>query len=148
MNNIVHINLEDKNKTNPASGNSSTDVDRLLIDVVASANDIHHSLKPGMPGYVYQLKLYNDLLKKGFQLQTEMSALNIAVTDEADRELIIVNEVLVIECIAGTDINDHCHKKIMLDLENNGYEKGLLINFSDPVQYNVIKSKHHASMVH
>jgi len=148
MNNIVHISLEDRNKTNPASGNFPTGVDRLIIDVVASANDIHHALKPGLPRCVYQLKLYNDLLKKGFQSQTEMSALNIAVTQEADRELIIVNEVLVIECIVETDINDRCHKKIMFDLENNGYEKGLLINFSDPVQCDVIKRKSHAPMFH
>jgi len=148
MNNIVHINFDKKNKTPSDWHCSANDIDKLIFDIIASAKSIHSLLKPGLPKCVYQLKLYNDLLKKGFQLQTEMSVLNLAVKQETARELIIINESLIIECLIEDKINDHHHKRIMFDLENNGYAKGLLINFSDEMQNNMVSIANNHSVFH
>jgi len=148
MNNIVHINFDNKNKTLSDWPCSSTDIDKLIFDIIDSAKNIHHLLKPGLPKCVYQLKLYNDLLKKGFQLQIEMSVLNLAVKQETARELIIINESLIIECLIEDKINDHHHRRIMFDLENNGYVKGLLINFSDEMQSNMVSTINNHSVFH
>jgi len=148
MNNIVHINFNDKNKASSTSCYSSTDSNKLVSYVIESAKNIHMTLKPGLPKCVYQLKLYNDLLKKGFQLQTEMSALNQAVKQETARELIIVDDSLIIECIVEHQINSHHHKRIMFDLENNGYEAGLLINFSDEMMNEVVTASNQNSVFH
>lgn len=145
MNNILHTNSD---KKNAAWCYSSADNYGLIFDVINSAKNIHAILKPGLPKCVYQLKLYNDLLKKGFQLQTEMSALNLAVKQETSRELLIVNESLIIECIVENKIHAHYHKKIMFDLENNGYTKGLLINFSDEMQSDMVTTGKHCSVFH
>ena len=145
MNNILHINSD---KKNAAWCYSSADNYELIFDVINSAKNIHAILKPGLPKCVYQLKLYNDLLKKGFQLQTEMSALNLAVKQESSRELLIVNESLIIECIVESKIHAHYHKKIMFDLENNGYTKGLLINFSDEMKSDMVTTEKHCSVFH
>ncbi len=148
MNNIVHVNFDDKNKTRSTSYFSSTDSEKLMSYVIESAKNIHMMLKPGLPKCVYQLKLYNDLLKKGFQLQTEMSALNLAVKQETARELIIVDESLIIECVVENQISRHQHKRIMFDLENNGYETGLLINFSDEIESEMVTVLNHGSVFH
>ncbi len=145
MNNILHINSD---KKNAVWRYSSADNYELIFDVINAAKNIHAILKPGLPKCVYQLKLYNDLLKKGFQLQTEMSALNLAVKQESRRELLIVNESLIIECIVENKIHAHYHKKIMFDLENNGYTKGLLINFSDEMQSDIVTTGKHCSVFH
>ena len=148
MNNIVSIDFDDKNKTNSTNCYSLTSGDKLLHQVIKSAKNIHMMLKPGLPKCVYQLKLYNDLLKKGLRLQTEMSALNLAVRQETARELIIVDETLVIECIIENRINSHHHKRIMFDLENNGYETGMLINFSDDMESEVVSVLNNGSVFH
>ncbi len=145
MNNILHINSD---KKNAVWRYSSADNYELIFDVINAAKNIHAILKPGLPKCVYQLKLYNDLLKKGFQLQTEMSALNLAVKQESSRELLIVNESLIIECIVENKIHARYHKKIMFDLENNGYTKGLLINFSDEMQSDIVTTGKHCSVFH
>jgi len=148
MNNIVHINFDNKNKTPSDWHCSSTDIDKLIFDIIASAKSIHHVLKSGLPKCVYQLKLYNDLLKKGFQLQTEMSVLNLAIKQEIARELIVINNALIIECLTEDEINHHHHKRIMFDLENNGYAKGLLINFSDEMQSRTLSTEKNHSVFH
>jgi len=149
MNNIVSINTKNnKNRTGSGSCYSSTDIENLIFEVTQSAANIHRALKAGLPKCVYQLKLYNDLLKKGFRLQTKMSVLNLAVKQEAERELIIVNDSLVIECIAENAIDERCRKKVMFDLENNGYARGLLINFSDEIQSHIIATVKHNSAIH
>lgn len=145
MNNILTKNPDKKNL---ACCYSSENNNELIFNVIDSAKIIHMALKSGLPKCVYQLKLYNDLLKKGFRLQTEMSALNLAVKQEAARELLIVNESLIIECIIENKIHDHYHKRIMFDLENNAYAKGLLINFSDELQSSVVTTISHCSVFH
>ncbi len=82
MNNTVYINSDDSNtdKTNSLCCHASTYTGKLISEVINIASHIHLMLKPGLPKCVYRLKLYNVLLKKDFQRQTEMSVLNHTVT--------------------------------------------------------------------
>jgi len=144
----MYINFDDKNKTASSWTYTPADLERLTFDVIESARNIFLTLKPGLPRCVYQLKLYNDLLKKGFQLQTEMSALNLAVSREPERELIIVNEALVIECIVEDEANHQYRKRVMFDLENNGYTNALLLNFTDDMHSEMITISNHHSVFH
>ncbi len=148
MNNVVHVDFKKNNLTGSMCRYSSTDIDKLASAVMASIKNIYKTLKPGLPKCVYQLKLYNDLLKKGFKLQMEMSMLNRAVKYEVTRELIIVDEILVIECVVDNEIIDHHQKRVMFDLENNSYAKGLLINFSDEIQKDMITVIDRSSVFH
>jgi len=149
MNNIVSINTKNNNdRTGTGCRYSTTDIENLIFEVTESARNIHRTLKAGLPKCIYQLKLYNDLSKKGFQLQTEMSVLNLAVRQEAERELIIVNGLLVIECIVENRIDGQYRKRVMFDLENNGYARGLLINFSDELQSHMIATLNHNPAIH
>jgi len=144
----MYTNIDDENITASSWTYTSADIEKLTFDVIESARNIYQSLKPGLPKCVYQLKLYNDLLKKGFHLQTEISALNIAVNGELDRELIIVNETLVIECIVEDITSGHHRKRVMFDLENNGYKNGLLINFTDDMRSEMLTASNHYSVFH
>jgi GxxExxY protein len=144
----MYINFDDKNKTATSWSYTSADIEKLTFDVIESARNIFQTLKPGLPRCVYQLKLYNDLLKKGFHLQTETSALSLAVSREFERELIIVNGTLVIECtIENETLNDH-RKRVMFDLENNGYTNALLLNFAGDMHCEMITVSNHHSVFH
>jgi len=80
---------------------------------------------------VYQLKVHNDLLKKGYQLQEEKSISHHCAEKEAVRSLVVINKRLVIEYIA-TDCVTDCHRKrVRIDLQNKDYVEGLLINVSE-----------------
>lgn len=147
MNNIVYINFDDNDKQ-ISNWCDCSSIDDLVSEVNNVARSIHQTLKSGLPICIYQLTLYNELLKKGLQLQTEMSALNLAVKQEAERELIIVNGSLIIECVVKHKINSHYHKRVMFDLENNGYSSGLLISFSDELHSEMITTVNHSSIVH
>lgn len=147
MNNTMHINFDD-DKKNSTWAYRSTDIDKLIIEVMQAGKEIHLALKQGLPKCVYQLALYNDLLKKGFHLQTEMSVLSLALKKEAARELIIVNDILVIECVVESKIHSHHHKRIMFDLENKAYIKSLLINFSSEMQSYMLINKNYNAVIH
>ncbi len=142
MNNIVHINCDENNGVQTGHCHSShydtEDIDKLTYVVISSAKSIYSKMGPGLPKCIYQLNLYNDLLKKGLQLQTEVSMLNHCVKNETDRELIIVNEKILIECVVEDDINYHFQKRLMFDLENTSHTKGLLINFHETKQDDMI----------
>lgn len=136
MNDTAHGNLADQNSKRlySAMNNSLIDVDELTNDVVSAVTCINSELKQGVPKSVYQLKLLNSLIKNGFRLETEASMLNHCVKSEPDRELIIVNGLLVIECIMDDNVSRYSHKRIMFDLQNNGHAIGLLINFNKNMQ--------------
>jgi len=138
MNYISHENVYIKGKTSSKQCCLTADIDRLIFDVLDTARSIHHSLKSGLPKCIYQLKLTNKLIKNGFQLHTEKSVLKLAVTQESDRELIIVNDSLIIECVSENAMNDRCQKRLVFDLENNGYANGLLINFNHLMQTRLV----------
>jgi len=117
---------------------SYIDISRLSNCVVAAAKNVYQELVPGLPKSVYQLKLFNCLTRQGFQLNTELSMLSQCADNELCRDIIIVNGVLVIECIVDDVVLRHYQRRIMFDLQNNDYAVGLLINFSESMQDNAI----------
>ncbi len=78
MNNVLYINSDDSNtdKTNSIWCISSTYIGKLISEAINTASNIHLMFEPDLPKCVYRLKLYNVLLKKDFQRQTEMSVIN------------------------------------------------------------------------
>lgn len=136
MNDIVHSNWSDQNNNQSNSGwnYSSTNIVELSESVVEAAKYIYSTLMPGLPKCVYQLKLFNFLVKKGFQLEMESSMLNHCAECEPNRELIIVNNSIVIECIFDNDVTDHHQKRIIFDLQNRNNSLGLLLNFGSDLQ--------------
>jgi len=140
MNDIAQENWADQKikQLYSALNNSLIDINELSNDVIAAVASVRLALKPGFPKSVYQLMLFNNLIKKGCQLETEISMLNHCVKNEPDRELIIVNGMLVIECILDDKLINHYQKRIMFDLQNNGLAMGLLINFNADMQKNRI----------
>ena len=104
------------------------DIDELIVCIAAAAQDSHNGMGPGLPSCVYQLKLFNDLAKKGLRLKVVASMLNQCAKNEPGRSLIIVNEVLVIEYISAERVSNCNKKRIKFDLQNHNYARGLLIN--------------------
>lgn len=133
-NDMTNYTKQDDKPLNDVWHYSPHEIDTLSEVVTKTAKNIYLSLKPGLPKCVYQLKLFNQLVKKGFQLEMEISMLNQCAKNEPVRELIIVNESLVVECIAENEVIDHYQKRIMFDLENTNNEVGLLINFAVSMQ--------------
>ncbi len=125
---------------------SLIDVDELCGFVTTTAKEIYQTLGPGLPVCVYQLKLFNDLTKKGLSLRSGKSMLGSCDEDKTRAEtervqnLIIVNDVLVIEYIASTNMSEKCKETIKSDLKNNNFAMGLLINISE--KENNIEVKH------
>lgn len=103
----------------------------LVDDVAMALQKIYLELGTGLPDCVYQLKLHNDLTKKGFQLQAEEAMLNNCVKDIPDRSRTLINETLVIKYVTTNRATDY-HKKMMTyDLERNSYGSALMINLND-----------------
>jgi GxxExxY protein len=150
MHDIEHINFDNKknNRTDTMYRYSSNDTNKLAYIISAAAEKIYMTLKPGLPKCVYQLMLYNDLLKKGLLLQTETSMLNPCTKHEPEKELIIVNGMLVIECFVNNEMTDYYQKRAIFNLKNNNYEKSMLINFSDEKEDDLITMMDHVSVLH
>ena len=149
MNLMVHKNWsEQQNNFQHSWEASNNDIDTLFNGVIAAADSIYKTLSLGLPKSVYQLKLINLLSKQGFLLETETSMLHYCVEKEPDRELIIVNGTLVIECFAEDEMTDHYHRRIVFDMTNNNYEMGLLINFGADMNNNGITKVIQTSVSH
>ena len=103
------------------------DLEELTNTVMMALQQVYMELGEGLPDCVYQLKLHNELLKKGFQLQEEALALDHYAENEPVRSQAIINEVLVIEYTTGGCSTDHCRKRMTFDLEGKNYADGLLM---------------------
>lgn len=126
----------------------SVNLDDLCGTVIEAVNQVYRNLVPGLPKSVYQLNLLKYLASKGLQLETEDSALTRCITDEHEREIIIVNDLLVLECIVEEKIISHFQKRIMFDIENNDHAMGLLINFGKDFQGNSVEKIYQNSLSH
>ena len=126
-------------KNDLASNVLLIDIDELSVTIVSTAKESFQSLGAGLPLCVYQLKLFNDLTKHGFELKSDKSLLNQNVQNvtESVRNLIIVNNVVVIEYISSAESTVDNKNIIKRDLHNNNYAMGLLINISQ--QHNKIE---------
>lgn len=103
------------------------DLEELTNTVMMTLQQIYLELGKGLPDCVYQLKLHNELIKQGFQLQEEALTIEDCAQNEAARSQVIINEVLVIEYTLGSNGTDDCQKRMTFDLEGENYADGLLM---------------------
>ena len=134
MSDITNDNIENENKSVMIWSRYPADINELIYVVRDLAENIYTALKPGLPQCIYQLKLYNELLKKGFQLQAGTCAVSDNEDGISDREAIIVNGILVIEFyVRGkresfhSDVGRSKH-------ETERHTRGMLVDFSDGIQ--------------
>ena len=103
------------------------DLEELTNTVMTALQQVYLELGKGLPDCVYQLKLHNELIKKGFQLQEKALTIDHCTENKPVRSQVIVNDVLVIEYTTAGNATDHCQKRMTFDLEGKNYADGLLM---------------------
>ncbi len=130
--NTSGINRNNIDEANSLAWNYSLiDVDELSDVVTSAAKETYRTLGTGLPLYVYQLKLFNDLIKGGLKLKSGKSMINRCAEDDGVRNLIVVNDVLIIEYISSVVRSAQCEEIMLSDLHNNNYAMGLLMNIPE-----------------
>jgi len=123
------------------------DVDAISESVICAAEYIGSLLSYGLPKSVYQLTLFNLLSKQGFKLHTHKSEHQGSLQQNRQKEIIIVNEMLVIECVVqGEPISDS-QRRQMFDHDNNSVT-GIIVNFGDCHPENSIIKVYQNSVLH
>ena len=104
---------------------------QLADDVAKALQQIYLELGEGLPDCVYQLKLQNDLTRKGFRLQAEEAMLNHSVKPELVRSIIVINEALVNEYVTSSRATYQPKKWMTFDLDKSSCASGLLTNLTE-----------------
>ncbi len=104
-------------------------IETLTNAVIDIARNICSTLGAGLPVSVYRMVLLKQLNMLGLQLQTESSVLSRCANGEPEREIVIVEGRLVIECALSDEVDEVARKRLVFDVEANDYEVGVLINF-------------------
>lgn len=110
-------------------------VEQLAHVVNDTANDVCQLMGEGFPRSAYQLALFNHLAQMGLMLRTLSPSIHPGVPGAAERELIVVDDRLVVECILEHGLNADMlqvyKSRLALDVGTNGYEMGLVIDFGE-----------------
>ncbi len=115
------------------------DADVISESVICAAEYVASLLSYGLPKSVYQLTLFNLLSKQGFKLQIQNSEKIGGLEECRKKEIIIVNEILVIECVVQKDLISDSQRRLMFDHDNNSVT-GIIVNFGDcPIENSIIK---------
>ena len=118
---------------------SLIDIDELNMVVIAAAKETFHTLGSGLPICVYQLKLFNVLTKNGLKLTSAKSVLNDRAEPENIKNLIIINDALIIEYVSIKNIKSQNEKIIKTYLHENNYAVGLLVKIKqDDIEISII----------
>jgi len=104
------------------------DVDAISESVICTAEYVVSLLSYGLPKSVYQLALFNLLSKHGFKLEILRTKNNVGNEADEMNEIIIVNEKLVIECMAQSESVTESQQSSMFGHENNSVA-GVIVNF-------------------
>ena len=123
------------------------DVGVISESVVCAAEYIVSSLSQGLPKSVYQLALFNLLKKQGFKLQTQKSESQGNLRKSRQKEIIIVNEKLVIECLVQEKPVSDTQRRLMFDYDNNSVA-GIIVNFGDCYSERSITKVYQNSVLH
>ena len=108
----------------------SMDVETICESVICTTEYVVSSLSSGLPKSVYQLALFNQLSKNGFRLKIHEVEHGDCVESGWKKEIIIVNDVLAIECVVQDELITDSQRRLMLDQDNNSVA-GIFVNFSD-----------------
>ncbi|VAW52129.1 hypothetical protein MNBD_GAMMA05-660 [hydrothermal vent metagenome] len=122
------------------------DADVISESVICAAEYVVSLLGYGLPKSVYQLTLFNLLSEQGFKLQTQNSA-SLGHEEGCEKEVIIVNKILVIECVMQKELISDSQRRLMFDHDNNSVT-GIIVNFGDCSTKNSITRVYQNSVLH
>ncbi len=123
------------------------DADVISESVICAVEYVVSLLSYGLPKSVYQLTLFNLLSKQGFKLQTQNSQQRGGLEEGRKKEIIIVNGILVIECVVQKEWISDSQRRLMFDHDNNSVT-GIMVNFGDCSTENSIIKVYQNSVLH
>ncbi|PCJ88903.1 MAG: hypothetical protein COA54_01355 [Thiotrichaceae bacterium] len=121
------------------------DVETISESVICAAEYVASLLSHGLPKSIYQLTLFNLLAKQGFKLQIQRTEVTAGLAEDRQKEIIIVNELLVIECVAHDEKIRDSQRGLMFD---NNSLTGIIVNFASGQTENPITSVYQNSVLH
>ncbi len=123
------------------------DADVISESVICAAEYVVSLLGYGLPKSVYQLTLFNLLSEQGFKLQIQNSDLPGGHEEGCEKKVIIVNKILVIECVMQKELISDSQRRRMFDYDNNSVT-GIIVNFGDCSTENSITRVYQNSVLH
>jgi len=148
MRNLINEALNERDDISLRLENRSLiDVDTISESVIRAAEYVIGLLSYGLPKSVYQLAIFNLLSRHGFKLEIQKLVDNGSDEDGRKKEIIIVNEVLVIECVVQSELIPNLQQRLMFDHDNNS-EAGIIINFGALHTENSITRVYKNSVLH
>ncbi len=101
--------------------------------IVDAALKVHRALGPGLLEKVYEICLAHELKKKGFEVSRQVSLpieYDGITFDEGLRMDILVQDLVIVEIKAVTQVNPIWQAQIISHLRLTGRRLGFLINFN------------------
>lgn len=130
MNELTQKNLTVSMNNETFCNNNVMEVALTVNYIADTIDEIYKVMGNNLPACLYRLKLHNELLKRGFDLQANKKVAGHCSEDRIERNLLVVNNSLAIEYISTDCITDFHKQLICHDLISHNYEMGMLINVS------------------
>jgi len=127
--------------------NSMMSIEDISYNVICAVDSVKESLSLCLPKSIYQLTLFNLLARQGFKLHTQEDDFYDSLNKYHKKEIIVVNETLVIECVVQeSDITDS-QRRMMFDYDND-FVTGIIINFGNVEDNKTITRVYQNSVLH
>jgi GxxExxY protein len=111
-------------------------IDQVAAEIVDAALKIHKELGPGLLESAYETCLEHELLKRGYKVERQKPQpvhYDGIVIDGGYRIDLLVNDAVVIELKAVTELAPIHHAQLLTYLKLSRKSLGLLINFNVPL---------------
>lgn len=105
------------------------------FDIIGAAMEVHRILGPGLLESAYKAALKKELVSRGHFVATEVPIGIVYKGEKLDvgyRADLIVNNEVIIELKAVTEINPVYHMQLLTYLKLSGKKLGFLFNFNTP----------------
>ena len=110
------------------------DENSIAKEIVDAAFKVHTSLGPGLLEHVYEIALYHELTKRGFNCERQVSipiVYDDIKFDEGFKADLIVNDLVIVELKSVKDLSEVHKKQLMTYLRLANKKLGLLVNFNE-----------------
>jgi GxxExxY protein len=114
----------------------------IAAQIVDSAFKIHKELGPGLLESTYEACLEHELTKRGYSVERQKQQpvrYDGIIIDTGYRIDLLVNDLVIIELKAVTELAPIHHAQLTTYLKLSGKTLGLLINFNVPLIKNGIR---------
>lgn len=111
-------------------------IDKVAAEIVDAALKIHKELGPGLLESAYETCLEHELLKRGYKVERQNPQpvhYDGIVIDGGYRIDLLVDDAVVIELKAVTELAPIHHAQLLTYLKLSRKSLGLLINFNVPL---------------